>query len=74
MKTYELIIESLQPSCGGKDPKTTKLLTVSTDDPLAYVRGLEPSGTLEVTTSPSGDTVISLDSGLKHVKYTFTEE
>ena len=41
--TYELLIREKQPACGGKDPTKTTIQSVTTDDPLAYVRGLEPS-------------------------------
>ena len=74
MKTYELIVERLQPSCGGKDPKEVKMTTVTTDDPVVYVRQIEQNGELEVTTTESGEIVISLDQGMKHIKYSFTEE
>lgn len=74
MKTYELIIERLQPSCGGKSPKDVKMTTVSTEDPMAYVRGLEPDGELQLETRDNGEIVISLDQGLKHITYTFTED
>ena len=74
MKTYELIIERLQPSCGGKDPKEVKMMTVETDNPLNYVQQLEPAGNLQVETNGKGEIVISLDQGLKHITYTFTEE
>ena len=74
MKTYELVIERLQPSCGGKSPKDVKMMTVTTDNPLNYVQQLEPAGNLEVTTSGTGEIVISLNEGLKHITYTFTEE
>ena len=74
MKNYELVIERLQPSCGGKDPKEVKVLSVSTENPLVYVQGLEPDGDLTVETAGNGDIVISLDKGLKHITYTFTEE
>ena len=74
MKNYELVIERLQPSCGGKDPKEVQVLSVSTENPLVYVQGLEPDGDLTVETAGNGDIVISLDKGLKHITYTFTEE
>ena len=74
MKTYELIIEKLQPSCGGKSPKDVKMQTVSTDDPMAYVRTAEPDGELTQEIRDNGDIVISLDQGLKHITYTFTED
>ena len=74
MKTYELVIERLQPSCGGKDPKEVKMMTVTTDNPVAYVEQMEPAGNLQVETADNGDIVISLDEGMKHITYTFTEE
>ena len=74
MKTYELVIERLQPSCGGKSPKEVKVMTVTTDNPLTYVQALEPAGNLEVETSDAGEIIISLNEGLKHITYTFTEE
>ena len=74
MKTYELIIERLQPSCGGKDPKEVKMLTVTTDNPVAYVEALEKDGRLTVETNGNGETVITVDAGMRHVTYTFTEE
>ena len=74
MKNYELIIERNQPSCGGKDPKNVKIMSVSTDDPVAYVRSLEKNGELEVSTNDNGELVVSLDVGKKQVTYTFTED
>ena len=73
MKEYELVIERLQPSCGGKSPKDVKVQTVTTDNPLVYVQGMEPDGDLTVETAGNGDLVISLNKGLKHITYTFTE-
>ena len=74
MKTYELIIERLRPGCGGQDPREVKILTVTTDDPMAYVRSLEPDGDLEQTVNAAGEIVISLDKGLKHITYSFAED
>lgn len=74
MKTYELIIERRQPSCGGKDPKDVQLRSVTTDDPVAYVRSMEKDGELEVTATADGEIVVSLSMGSKQVKYTFTED
>ena len=74
MKTYELVIERLQPSCGGKDPKEVKVLTVTTDNPLSYVEQMEPAGNLQVETKENGEIVITLDEGMKHITYSFTEE
>ncbi len=74
MKTYELIIERKQPSCGGKDPKEVKMMTVSTDDPVEYVRQIEKTGELEVTVKEDGEVVVSLEAGMKQIRYSFTEE
>lgn len=74
MKTYELIIERRQPPCGGKPPKTVTVQTVSTDDPVAYVRTLEKDGELQVTRKPDGEIVVSLDAGVNQVRYSFTKE
>lgn len=74
MKTYELIIERQQPPCGGKPAKVVELRSVTTDDPVAYVRSLEKSGELQVTDGSDGEIVVTLDAGLKQVKYSFTEE
>lgn len=74
MKTYELIIERRQPPCGGKPSKVVQVQTVTTDDPVAYVRSLEKEGELQVAKTPDGEIVVSLDAGLKQVKYSFTEE
>ncbi len=49
MATYELIIEEQQPICGGKPGTRSSITTVTTDDPVAYVRGLEPDSELDVT-------------------------
>lgn len=73
MKNYELIIERLQPPCGGKDNKVVSVQNVATDNPLAYVRSIEKDGDLKVETRSDGEISISLDQGLKHISYTFTE-
>ncbi len=74
MKTYELIIEKKQPTCGGKSPKEVKLMSVTTDDPVAYVRGIEENGELLVSTSPAGEIVVEIHEGAKEIKYTFAED
>lgn len=74
MKTYELIVERLQPVCGGKSPKEVKMSTVSVEDPMEYVRSQEPAGELHMETRENGEIVISLNEGMKHITYTFTED
>ena len=44
MKTYELVIEEKQPTCGGRAPTKSEIRTVTTADPVAYVREQEPNG------------------------------
>ena len=74
MKTYELIIEQRQPPCGGKSPVDVKISTVTTDDPLVYVKNIEKDGELRMETTDQGEIVIRLECGAKSIKYTFTEE
>ena len=50
MKSYELVIAERQPTCGGKSPVRSRITTVATDDPVAYVKTLEPDSALEVST------------------------
>lgn len=73
MSTYELVIEERQPTCGGKSPTKSKIMTVTTDDPVAYVKALEP-GELEVSTTDDGTLVIQADHNGMWIKYEFTEE
>ena len=74
MKTYELIIQHQQPSCGGKPPFRTEILTVTTDDPIAYVRKLEPSCTLEVRTDENGLITVLTEHNGARVRYEFCED
>lgn len=74
MKTYELIIERRQPACGGKDPKEVKVLTVTTDDPVAYVREIEKTDDLQVEVKPDGEIVVCVEIGLKRIQYSFAED
>lgn len=74
MKTYELIIEKQQPTCGGKSPKEVKLMSVTTEDPVAYVRENEQNGELQVGTGTAGEIVVEINEGAKHIRYTFVEE
>jgi len=74
MKTYELLIEQKQPTCGGRSPTKCEIRTVTTDDPVAYVQALEPSCRLEVTPGDDGTIVIRLEHNGLWVKYEFTED
>lgn len=73
MAIYELVIEERQPTCGGKSPTKSKIMTVSTDDPVAYVKALEP-GELEISTSDDGTLVIQADHNGMWIKYEFSAE
>ena len=73
MKTYELVITEKQPTCGGKSPTKSEIRTVTTDDPVAYVKGTDPTSELEVT--EDGDTVtVRTDHNGQWVVYEFTED
>ncbi len=73
MKTYELVIEQKQPTCGGRSPTKCEIRTVTTDDPVAYVQALEPACELEVEQTAEGF-LIKTERGGLWIKYEFTEE
>ena len=73
MKTYELVIERKQPTCGGRAPTKSEIHTVTTEDPVAYVKELEPNGKLEVETTANGITV-TLRHNDEWIRYEFTED
>ncbi len=72
--TYELLIREKQPACGGKDPTKNTIKTVTVDDPVAYVRSLEPQGELDVSHAEDGTLVISTTRNGWQVTYEFTED
>ena len=74
MKTYELVIEQRQPTCGGRAPTKSEIRTVTTADPVAYVQSLEPSCKLEVSTNDDGVILITTEHNGLWVKYEFTED
>jgi len=74
MKTYELVIEQRQPTCGGRAPTKSEILTVTTDDPVAFVQAREKDAPLEVTTNDEGALVIRTERNGLWVKYEFTED
>jgi hypothetical protein len=74
MKTYELVIEQKQPTCGGRAPTKSEIRTVTTNDPVAYVQTLEPSCKLEVTTNEDGVILISTEHNGLWIRYEFMEE
>ena len=74
MPVYELIKEERQPTCGGKSPLKNTILTVTTDDPVEYVRAQEPDNPLEVYTAPDGTLVVETQHNGLWVRYEFTED
>ena len=74
MKTYELVIKESQPTCGGKSPTRATIQTVTIDDPLTYVKGLEPDCALEVETAEDGTLIITGNHNGLPIKYEFTED
>lgn len=74
MKTYELVIEQRQPTCGNQAPTRCEILTVTTDDPLAYVRSREPGSALEVVSDADGVLVIRSQRNGLWANYEFTED
>ena len=73
MKTYELLIEQRQPTCGGRAPTKCEIRTVTTADPIAYVQALEPGCPLEVIQTADG-MVIRTERGGLWIKYEISEE
>lgn len=74
MKIYELVIEQRQPTCGGRSPTKSEIRTISTDDPVAYVRALETSCELEIVENRDDYVLICTEHNGLWVKYEFTEE
>ena len=73
MKSYELTIETRQPTCGGKSPTNVELMEISLEDPMAFVRSREADLPLETENTPDGDLIIRVDKDKHQVTYTFTE-
>ena len=74
MKTYELVIQLQQPTCGGNSPFRSEFRTVTTDDPVAYVRTLEPDCELEVNLQDDGTVTVDGDRNGRRIRYEFSEE
>lgn len=74
MKSYELVIEQRQPTCGGRAPTKSEIRTVTTDDPVAYVKAIETSCDLDVTVQDDGVILIQTEHNGLWIKYEFTEE
>ncbi len=75
MPNYELIIERRQPSCGGKAPTRCEVLSVTTDDPMAFVQEKEPGAQLELLQNEGGVVQIRAEGGDGlWVNYEFTED
>ena len=74
MKTYELAIERKQPSCGGRAPTSSEVHTVTTADPLAYVRSVEVGSEPVLVEESDGVVVYQVERNGFVVKYEFTEE
>ena len=74
MTTYELVIKEHQPPCGGKDPTKATIQTVTIEDPVSYVKSLEPDSPMEVTHAEDGTLVINTTRNGWTVSYEFTED
>lgn len=74
MKTYEVIVERRQPTCGGKSPKDVKMMTVTAEDPVEYVKAAEKTEDVKVVSQNGPETVIEVELGARQVRYSFTEE
>jgi len=74
MATYELTIERNQPTCGGRAPTRCEVLTVTTDDPMAYVRKQEPGVEPQLLQNENGVILIRVEGNGMWVNYEFTED
>ena len=73
MKTYEMVYTMSQPTCGGKSPTKSEISTVTIEDPIAYVKSLEPDLPLEI--EHSGETlIIRVPHNEQWARYEFTED
>lgn len=73
MKEYELIIQSNQPPCGGKDSKASEIMEVETDDLLAFVRAREKDVEPVLEEARPGVSRVSFVRNRWTVTYEFTE-
>lgn len=74
MAVYELAIEKKQPTCGGKSPTNCEILSVTTDDPMAYVRKAEAGAEIELVSEEDGVILIRAERNGLWVNYEFTED
>lgn len=74
MKTYELAIEKKQPTCGGRSPTSCEVLSVTTDDPIAYVEKLEAGADIEVVQNDGDVILIRAERNGLWANYEFTED
>lgn len=73
MNEYEVFIEDIN-SCGGEQYAKKELIEVEADSPEAYVKDNGRFPILDISKTPSGDTVILTGDGIGNMlRYTFTE-
>ena len=74
MKTYEMVFEEKQPTCGGKSPVNTSISMVTIEDPLEYVKAKENETTsrfleqLENLPNLSHEELEQLSKKIKEIK------
>ena len=73
MTEYELFIEEINP-CGEEKHSKKELKEIEAESPEAYVKENGRFPITEITSAPSGDTVIITGDGHGNIiRYTFTE-
>ena len=72
MLSYELIVETRQPGCGGKPPRVFQFTELETEDVCAYVRDKEPGLEQDVTVAENGEITVSVSKEMHQVIYRFT--
>ena len=73
MKTYEVVIESMNP-CGGSKHAIREIIEVEAESPEAYVEANRRLPVIDVIEKPDGDkTIVTGDAKGYIIRYTFTE-
>ncbi len=71
--TYEVIVTTKQPTCGGKAPTRSEIKNITCEDPLEYVRNHEEGKNVEITDDDGITKTILASRGDLWIRYEFCE-
>ena len=71
--TYEVIITTKQPTCGGQAPTRSEIRNITCEDPLEYVRANETGKEVEQTGDDGVTKTILASRGDLWIRYEFCE-